>query len=332
MKKESPIIQKSTFPNGMNNNQEIVVSVRCTVYNHGPFLRQCLDGIIMQQADFRYEAFVHDDASTDESAAIIREYADKYPDIIKPYFEKENLYSKKDGRFRALTYSPSYLRGKYISLCEGDDYWTDPLKLQKQVSYLETHPECAMVFGNALEHWEGTNKPDRIFSNLTDRDYDPDETSRGWIIPTATVMFRREVLNTELYAKFSADRKIITGDLPLWLTCATVGTLHGFSDIFSVYRRLPSGFMLKMHAEHRIAMGEHREEIYKVFGNHYKDSTLQMAMVHYRLAMSYAKKEHNPRAYFLALWKSISIRLRHPYIAVRHFLTILKQRKERLSS
>ena len=310
--------------------EQPLVSIVCESFNHGPYLRQCLDGFLMQKRDFPVEILIHDDASTDNSAAIIREYEANYPDLFKPIYQVENQWSKGVHIWGTIQFPRA--SGKYIALCEGDDYWTDPLKLQKQVDYLESHPECAMVFGNATEHWEGTNKPDKSFSNLTERDYDPDETSRGWIVPTASVMFRKEVIYTDLFAKFIADKKIITGDLPLWLTCATLGTLHAFSDVFNVYRRTATGFMLRMHSEHRIAMGVHREEIYKVFGKHYKDSTLQMAMVHYRLALSYAKKERNPRNYAKALWKSISIRVRYPDITIRHILLILKQRKERLSS
>ena len=114
-----------------NSNKGILVSIRCAVYNHEPFLRQCLDGFVMQKTNFAFEAIVHDDASTDNSAAIIREYAEKFPDIIKPIYETENQYSKKDGsltRIMDAAISPS---SKYIAICEGDDYWIDPLKLQK---------------------------------------------------------------------------------------------------------------------------------------------------------------------------------------------------------
>ena len=119
----------------MITNNEITVTIRCIVFNHEPYLRQCLDGFIEQKTNFKFEVWVHDDASTDGSAAIIKEYAEKYPDIIKPYFEKENQYSKHDGSFQRITYSPKYLRGKYIALCEGDDYWIDSSKLQKQVDF-----------------------------------------------------------------------------------------------------------------------------------------------------------------------------------------------------
>ena len=80
-----------------NNEQPLMVTIRCTVFNHERYLRECLDGFVMQKTNFRFEAIVHDDASTDGSAAIIKEYAEKYPDIIKPIYETENQYSKHDG-------------------------------------------------------------------------------------------------------------------------------------------------------------------------------------------------------------------------------------------
>lgn len=116
-----------------------LVSIRCTVYNHEPFLRQCLDGFVMQQTTFTFEAIVHDDASTDGSAAIIREYAEKYPDIIKPIYESENQYKK--GTIRGIMDAAMSPNSKYIATCEGDDYWTDPCKLQVQVDFLESHPD-----------------------------------------------------------------------------------------------------------------------------------------------------------------------------------------------
>ena len=138
------------------DDRPLMVSIRCLVYNHEPYLRQCLDGFVMQKTNFRFEAIVHDDASTDNSAAIIREYAEKYPDIIKPIIETENQYSKHDGSLRRIM--DEACKGKYIACCEGDDYWTDPLKLQKQVDYLEAHPECGLVYTNfsILENRSGT--------------------------------------------------------------------------------------------------------------------------------------------------------------------------------
>ncbi len=122
-----------------------LVSIRCLVYNHEPFLRQCLDGFVMQQTTFPFEAIIHDDASTDGSADIIREYAEKYPDIIKPIYETENQFSKQDGSIRRILNAAMHPASKYIAMCEGDDYWTDPHKLQLQVDFLESHPDYYMT-------------------------------------------------------------------------------------------------------------------------------------------------------------------------------------------
>jgi len=122
----------------------MMVSVRCTVYNHEKYLRDCLQGFVMQKTNFPFEVIVHDDASTDNSVAIIKEYVERYPDIIKPIFEKENQYSKHDGSIRRIM--DSACRGKYIAICEGDDFWTDPYKLQKQIDYMENHPESEMTY------------------------------------------------------------------------------------------------------------------------------------------------------------------------------------------
>ncbi len=132
----------------------MMVSIKCLVYNHAPYLRQCLDGFVMQKTNFKFEAVVHDDCSTDGSQEIIKEYAAKYPDIIKPIYETENQYSKHDGSLRRIV--DAHLNGKYIAFCEGDDYWIDPNKLQLQVDYMEAHPNVGMCFTNFDVKYEQT--------------------------------------------------------------------------------------------------------------------------------------------------------------------------------
>ena len=100
----------------MGKKESPLVSIRCLVYNHGPYLRQCLDGFVMQKTNFAFEAIVHDDASTDNSAEIIREYAEKYPDIIKPIYETENQYSKHDGSLRRIMDAAIHPDAKYIAI------------------------------------------------------------------------------------------------------------------------------------------------------------------------------------------------------------------------
>ena len=102
----------------------------------------------MQQTSFPFEAIVHDDVSTDGSAAIIREYAEKYPDIIKPIYETENQYSKHDGSLRRIMDAAIHPAAKYVAVCEGDDYWTDPHKLQLQVDFWNLTPTIPFQFTN----------------------------------------------------------------------------------------------------------------------------------------------------------------------------------------
>ena len=103
------------------DTRPVMVTIWCTAYNHERYIRECLDGFINQQTNFRFEAIVHDDSSTDSTADIIREYEAKYPDIIKPIYETENQYSKQDGSLKRIMESHNH--GKYVAICEGDDYW-----------------------------------------------------------------------------------------------------------------------------------------------------------------------------------------------------------------
>ena len=120
----------------MNNvqNTEPLVSINCITYNHEAYIRDALEGFLMQKTDFTFEILVHDDASTDQTANIIRKYEKKYPEIIKPIYQKENQYSQEVEISKQFQFPRA--RGKYIAICEGDDYWTNPYKLQKQVIVL----------------------------------------------------------------------------------------------------------------------------------------------------------------------------------------------------
>lgn len=120
--------------------EEIKVSVYCLAYNHEKYIKDCLEGFVNQKTNFKYEVIVHDDASTDNTASIIKEYASKYPNIIKPILQKENQYSQSLQHIIDKFIEPA-LKGKYVAICEGDDYWCDNYKLQKQVGILENHPE-----------------------------------------------------------------------------------------------------------------------------------------------------------------------------------------------
>ncbi|MBQ9686047.1 MAG: glycosyltransferase [Oscillospiraceae bacterium] len=140
-------------------NKACLVSILCTAYNHEAYLRDALDGFLMQKTDFPFEILVSDDASTDSTAAIIREYAAKYPDIVRPFLLTENLFSRGGNLYTDVLY-PN-MRGKYAAFCEGDDYWTDPEKLQRQVDFLEAHPDYSACVHNTMLHYCDADRADR---------------------------------------------------------------------------------------------------------------------------------------------------------------------------
>jgi len=137
-------------------DSQIMVSIICNAYNHEDYISDALEGFVMQKTNFKFEVLVHDDASTDNTANIIREYESRYPDLIKPIYQTENQYSKKRGLVAKIQFGRAV--GKYIAFCEGDDYWTDPLKLQKQFDALEAHPEADMCTHAASGINARTNK------------------------------------------------------------------------------------------------------------------------------------------------------------------------------
>ena len=150
-------------------NKECMVSIWCTCYNHAQYVAQTLDSFLMQETDFPFEIIISDDASPDGSAEIIRSYAEKYPHIIRPILLEENLFSTGANRFEALFFERS--RGKYVALCEGDDYWTDPTKLQKQVEFMEAHPDYSACVHNTMLLYCGTDQESRLLLK-NDRDMD----------------------------------------------------------------------------------------------------------------------------------------------------------------
>lgn len=144
----------------MNKDREIKVTVICVIYNQEKYLQKCLDGFAEQKTDFPFEVILHDDASTDKSVEIINRYCEEYPEIFVPILQKANQYSRKIPFFKRLM---DEAKGEYIALCEGDDYWCDPYKLQKQYDYMKNHPECSMCVHNTIIHNLNGAAPDRKF-------------------------------------------------------------------------------------------------------------------------------------------------------------------------
>ena len=210
-----------------------LLAIKCLVYNHEPYLRQCLDGFVMQQTNFPFIAIVHDDASTDNSAAIIREYEEKYPDIIKTIYETENQYSKSDGSLtRIMNKAIDELGCKYVAVCEGDDYWTDPQKLQKQVDFLEAHEDFSVCCHNVNMWDESTHTMTMNYATPNA----PEEASvvelaKANYIINLSVMYR---YNPQVYTNPFPDT--YAGDYPMHLRHAEYGKIKYFPQVMGVYR------------------------------------------------------------------------------------------------
>lgn len=219
-------------------NENIMVSILCLAYNHEKYIRQCLDGFVMQKTNFKFEVIVHDDASTDNTANIIREYEEKYPEIIKPIYQKENQYSQgKKNILFPLT------KGKYIAICEGDDFWTDDYKLQKQVDTLENNPNCKCCVCTVRDANEDgsmmdTTHPSTVFDSgvLHIEDF-LKLACKEYVFQTSSYLFLRSayieyIEHTPKYKKVSP-----VGDWPILLYFSEIGDIYYIKDEMSCYRR-----------------------------------------------------------------------------------------------
>lgn len=205
-----------------------IVSVKCLAFNQEDFIAQTLEGFLEQETNFPFEVIVHDDASTDKTAEIIREYEAKFPQIIKAVYETENQYSKYNNSIDRIVVP--MLRGKYIAMCEGDDYWTDPHKLQRQVDFLESHPEYSLSTENGTVLFMGTGEC-RPFSTEPERDITQDELLIQRRFPTASILYPAKYLS----AVHSIPGRRV--DTVIWAFLASKGKVHYNPTISSVYRR-----------------------------------------------------------------------------------------------
>jgi glycosyltransferase involved in cell wall biosynthesis len=211
-----------------------LVSICCITYNHGNFIRQALDGFLMQKTKFPFEVLINDDASTDNTANIIREYEKNYPDIIKPIYQTENQFSK--GLPILATFIFPRIKGKYVALCEGDDYWTDPLKLQKQVDFLDTHPECSICFHPVKVICVEDPKLNKIFSSMDNKTVlTIDDLVKTNFIPTNSVMYRWMFTSENIQEVLPGN--ILPGDKYIHLLHANKGLIGYMDEVMSVYRR-----------------------------------------------------------------------------------------------
>lgn len=217
----------------IEDNNKLLVSICCLTYNHELFIRQCIEGFMIQKTNFKFEVLIHDDASLDNTANIIKEYEHKYPDIIKPIYQTENQYSK--GVSLSSRYNWSRSKGKYIAMCEGDDYWIDPLKLQKQVDFLEKNKDYALVHTNFRTIKNSFMEKNHNRKVLIYEGMVKEALLRENFIATVTVCFNKEKFDL---AYNQIDKKYLMGDYPAWLAVALNSKIGYLNEVTSVYRVL----------------------------------------------------------------------------------------------
>ncbi len=255
-----------------------LVSIWCMTYNQVEYIRDAIEGFLMQETDFPYEVVIHDDASTDGTTEILKEYEAKYPKLIKVIYQKENTFNNPNRKDMINAIKKENLHGKYVAYCEGDDYWTDIHKLQKQVQYMEEHEACTMITHNAIL-CDCEKQENRILNEKVPKGKVGMKEliyQRPVLLPTASVMIRTEYMYLQGFFK-----ECSVGDYPLKLYVASKGYIYYMDEVMSVYRYMAKGSWTR---------------------NTYQDS--KKSIIHYTNTIDFLKKynEYTNREYENYIW------------------------------
>lgn len=247
---------------------DILVSINCITYNHENYIREAIESLLMQNTDFKFEILIHDDASTDNTSEIIKEYQQKYPDLIKPIYQIENQYSKG---IKITPLNIKRAKGKYIAFCEGDDYWTDPFKLQKQVDFMEANPDYSMC-GHATKIIDvSLNEEINWIYNEYGQDMELPFEYLGenlLFFQTATMLMRSEYIMNGFPEFHSMS---LNGDIAIQYLMAHLGKVYYFDDVMSVHRKFaPDSYTVKYNRDilQRIRNRENQIAMLKAFNTY----------------------------------------------------------------
>ncbi len=202
------------------------VSVLIVTFNHEKFIAQAIESILMQKVSFEYEIVIGEDYSTDETRRIVTDYHKRFPQKVRLLLHDKNL-----GGSRNFRYTYETCKGKYVAILEGDDFWTDPDKLQKQVDFLDEHPEYVLAFHQVsiLNNDTGTSELSNMPVNK--EKYELEDLVQGNIIHTPSVVFRNNVLKLPEWLL-----KLKLGDWPIWLLLSQFGSIYYLSEPMACYR------------------------------------------------------------------------------------------------
>lgn len=276
----------------MEQGHKYMVATRCFTFNHAPYIEDAMNGFVMQETTFPVVTLIVDDASIDGEPEVIRKYlADHFQ---PPYRTEETEYAKiicakhktnancdfvvfllKYNHYSIKKPKMPYLskwldNAKYHALCEGDDYWTDPTKLQKQVDFMDANPDYTLCFHAVYEKFEGKSRLNKIRAKIDNREYSGIEWYKNRPSQTASFCFCRWITLDPFYKGIINNRKFIAGDVPLLLSCAHLGKIRGMSDVMSVYRHNETGWTQKKHSKESIIRIAESELQYESFGEEYK--------------------------------------------------------------
>ncbi|MBR6918014.1 MAG: glycosyltransferase family 2 protein [Clostridia bacterium] len=225
-------------------SDSIQISIICFAYNHEKYIRQCLDGFLMQK-DVTFEIIIHDDASTDKTQDIIREYENKYPDLFRPIYQTENKYSTHNNL--ESDFIVQHITGDFVAVCEGDDFWTDPYKLKKQYDALEANPECLMCAHKVrVANSDGTDAgyscPRNDIKTVSlPVGYICDNYENAKYIHTSSLFLRADIYKKYLYSPPTFREVAPVGDIPLLLYFTSLGKIYFMNEVMSVYRFMSDG-------------------------------------------------------------------------------------------
>lgn len=333
----------------MEQNTEKVykykVCTRCITYNHAPYIEDAMNGFTMQETTFPVITLIIDDASTDGEPEVIRQYlsenfqepyrteeTDDYNLICANHKTNENCifvvfllkYNHYSIKKPKMPYLSEWLdNSKYHALCEGDDYWTCSQKLQKQVDFLDRHPDFSLCFHNAIIDRKEQGKDNTVFAELQTREYTPYEITVRWTTPTASVLMTTECQT--LYTKLARSKKIVYGDSFLRSCCISIGRIYGFAETMSVYRKHPGGMVFNSSFEQRKRFCNQINYEISVFPEQKKALTDSLSNVYFDLSVNSVSKKHYINAvkcFFQSLFSSPAIFFKNiiKYIKNSHWI------------
>ena len=226
------------------DNEPVKLSICCITFNHANFVAQCLDGFLDQRCNFRVEIVIYDDASTDQTAAIISEYAARHPTIFRTMLMLDNQFSKGVNPYFGYVFPVAM--GDYIAVCDGDDFWADPTKLSRQVRILDTEPDIALTFGRVRGVDE--NGKDTPYRGGVERDLSPKQLKAAPPINTLTSCFRNIFRDgpVSLFVRTST-----IGDLTVWGMLGYHGGARFLPELLPANYRLRVGGLISMQGRER---------------------------------------------------------------------------------